>query len=53
MRSHLVQRSPDSEKVIRGGFLRKAGVAGLAIAGIGELVAAPLADARASTGQMR
>lgn len=46
MRARLTHLSGEEEKVSRGGFLRRAGVAGLALAGIGELVAAPLASAK-------
>jgi hypothetical protein len=38
----------EGARLSRGGFLRNAGVAGLAVAGIGELVAAPLASAKTS-----
>lgn len=39
----------EGEPVSRGRFLRRAGVAGLALAGIGDLIAAPLASAKASS----
>ena len=46
MRGHMTQLFGDETKVSRGGFLRRAGVAGLAVAGIGDLVAAPLVSAK-------
>jgi hypothetical protein len=46
-------RFGDAEPVSRSGFLRRAGVAGLALAGIGDLVAAPLASAKMSSRAVR